>query len=539
MKKYSSTASYVLLAAACVCFMVVCQMYGTRNYVSWPDESWFMEIALSLRDTGQLAAPSLTDAGMGMGQKFVAMPPVYPLSLAGWYAVTSSESLESGRIFCNLLGIAVIVLLFLIMRRMLSNPIWAGIAVLGLAVDVQFVTCANFVRPEILSLVLAYLALLLYIRSYQARERIHAGWFCGAMASATLGMLTHPISAAMGFFVIPVHFVLMRHDRRRLALWIAMALIPLIGVSLWGIYALSDFEIFRSQFIDWEMGRKAGRFTSLKDVLLIFWRSILNYGVKGITNRKIASVSTLLVVGLCAHAFREEHRENIVLLIGVTMMSAFSYHFGREMMYPPLRLPSFFWGLGILMADIADRRLLQPRLWFPRIRGDWVGWRVYVAGVFSLLFALVAVRSTMGTLRIAKEIRMGTRSEAYDRKALASGIIDAVPAGSSLGFRLFPDCLDVLSSSGHFSKISRLGWAVGNEKEQAERVRANEYLVITDSYFDPRSPGHLTDLTQPWWGCLLERKVAALDYEPVARITIGGTNAVTVVYRRRPPSSSL
>jgi hypothetical protein len=156
-----------------------------------------------------------------------------------------------------------------------------------------------------------------------------------------------------------------------------------------------------------------------------------------------------------------------------------------------------------------------------------------MSGAFALLFLVVIARSALGTVRIAREVRTGVRAEAYDRKALASGIIDAVPAGSSLGFRLFPDCLDVLSSSDHFAKLSRLGWAVGDENERADQVRLNEYLVITDAYYDPRSPGRLTDLTQPWWGCRIGRRVAAEDYEPVAHIAIGGTNAVTVVYRRQ------
>jgi len=306
--------------------------------------------------------------------------------------------------------------------------------------------------------------------------------------------------------------------------------LPLVALSLWGLYVLDDVAAFKLQFFDWQSARKAARFDAAGAYLLAGGRVLINYGVKGAGILGLTSTVTLAV--LLLKALREGSGPRPSLLVAIlTLAGGVAVLFGREMAYPPLRLPAFYLGLFLCAESVTDIRSF-PKL--ADVRGGVlrINYPVLFRTVFLAVFVL-SVRSTTATLR---EVRTSPRAQAYDPKVLAARILAATDAGASIGVRLFPDCHDVLERSGHFGAVRKLSWHALNPAELTRYVCENRYLAMTETVLEPRFPGYLRNMTAPAWGGESYRRIAERYYRLHAVVELPGGGATKVYERSSVPA---
>mgnify|MGYP001400420309 CR=1 FL=1 len=220
--------------------------------------------------------------------------------------------------------------------------------------------------------------------------------------------------------------------------------------------------------------------------------TVMNFGVKGDGLAGLLSTMLVGVLGLETLGERDRGRPAFLVLL-LVLLSGLTVNYGLEMWYPPLRLPPFYLALAICI-DAP----LRFRSW-ARIRQQVLLLRY--APLVAVILLLVMSKSTVSTIRLVSEITKSERAEAYSPSTLAQEIMITIPKGSSIGIRVFPDCFDILSHSGHFSRVNRLMWTKLTSDELLDYVvRRNHYLAITDSVLEPQNPGHLIDFTGRIWG---------------------------------------
>lgn len=526
----SVAVSRILLVVACLSVMGFGRFYGTRFHTVWPDESWLIETAATFVSTGTFASPSHVGSGYRLEEGFVAMPPVHPLMLAGWFKLTGRSDVESGRLYANVLGVAMILCVYAMARLLVARGIVPGLVALLLSVDVPFHVCINVGRPEVTALAWSLVALMLYLLALRSGDRISPRWLAGAMLAATLGMLAHPIDGAAGFFSIPAHALLSSRVRRRdMRSWAIMAVVPLIGVAVWLAYACRDFEMFQLQFIDLEVGRKASSQSASQTVGALL-RALTNFGVKGYGAQALLSSLVLGIIAL--RWFGDRTRDGDLLLALAAVLSGFAVNFGREMWYPCLRMPFFYLAVGVLLQELllTSRRVKES---LPSVKAGLFTWCVPYAPLVLLIATAIGVKSTLGAVRIVKEVRTSERAAAYDREQICDKIVETVPEGATLGFMLYPACDDRLRESGHFGGLVRFSYHNLSKEQLTARAKTCEYAAISEQVLDARYPWRPIDLTLPQWGGGLYLAIMASEFHPIKRIETGEYGSVTVIYRRR------
>lgn len=523
-REFVRRANWGLLFVAVCLILVLGQIYGTRFYIAWGDETVFAEISEFFRSHGVLGAPSFEGNGYRLDEKIYFFPPVYPLLLSGWFQLVPN-TLGAARLLSNLVAVLCLVGTWGLAIRLGAKSILPGIVAVGLAIDFQFALMTNWARPDMLACTFSMLALWVYASEKQDGPR--SLWRLAAVSAiGTAGMLTHPIGGMIGFFAIPLHILISpTPDRRRWGLWAILFGVPLFGLALWGIYILQDPVVFKYQFIDWQSARKFDRFTGAPMYLGIVLRTFLNINVKGPGLLGLLSVILTAVLWLKVVRERESRRPALLVLLVVTM-SSLAVYYGREMPYPPLRLPPFYLALAVCIArpgrfqvPASGREFLNPFVFSPAI---------------AVILLLVMIDSIVGVTRVIKEIRFSERAAAYSPRTLAEEIQRTVPKGSSLGIWIFPDCFDVLAHSGHFLRVNRLSWNRLSKAELISYVRdRNDYIAITDSVLEPRNPKHLIDFTNQVWGATGWRDIASQFYILEKTIVLAG-GGITKVYKRDP-----
>jgi hypothetical protein len=312
----------------------------------------------------------------------------------------------------------------------------------------------------------------------------------------------------------------------QLRTWLIFIGIPLLGIALWGIYILQDWDNFYFQMVEWQTARKANRFTTGASIGLNLWKTINFYGVLG-SGWKGAISSIVLVILAIKAAFEKDRRRPVLLAVLMILISNFVVTFGWEMPYPPLRLAPLYFGLALLADPAAFHQLSRGlRDWRQALA---ITPAIFTAIVLSILF----ITSTISTVQLVREVRFSPRASAYEPATLANEIIQRTSPNKSIGIRLYPECLDLLNQSGHFSKISKLAGSHLTQDEFTTFITSLDYLAITDTALEPRYPGISTDFTPDYWGGTLYRNYAKNYFLEDARITLPN-GGLTILYRRNP-----
>ncbi|MDR2017465.1 MAG: glycosyltransferase family 39 protein [Syntrophobacterales bacterium] len=522
-----SNALLLCIAIALVFFLG--HLYGTRYYTVWPDETLFSDIAEEFVTHGIFGAPSFDSNGLRMSEKTYFMPPLYPLSMAAWFRFFS-PTIANARVLSNLFGTGCLVIIFLLALKFRRNSLLAGIIVLCLALDTSFVSMFNFARPDILALTFSFLAVLVYFSGLAEDGKMSRCRFLIAWMIASAGMLTHPIGGAIGFLTIPIHlFLTNRHVRRDFQVWGILAAVPMVALLLWGLYIVQDVDTLRAQFFDWQTMRKTSRYTGLGSYLWIFALTFLNYGAGGTEILGPGPISTILtiVIGLRSLTETDLRRPSLLVLI-LTFVSAFVVYYGKEGMYPPLRLPAFYLAFILCVPTPHEMTsLLKPA----QTGGIRFIRNIFIAATPLLVLASFFARSCLSTRIILREVNGPERSVAYDPSTLARQIIANTAPNSSLAIKLFPDCYDILIHSGYFKTVRQLSYHSLSRENLVRHVLSNDYLAITYSALEPRTPGRLIDFSKPNWGGSMYREIAKRYYHLKKEIVLPG-GGTTLLYQR-------
>lgn len=522
IKKFIHRNLFLILS--CLILLGLGHFYGTRYYIAWPDETLFTDIARSFANGGPLGAPSYAGNGMGVDEKTYFMPPLYPVSLALWYKIAPS-TLLSARVFSNIIALFCIGAIFWLLRLFGRSAGIAGLATLALVFNIEFAFMYNWARPDILALAFSLLAVLVYSWGLNKDPDDFDKYLAGGWILATLGMLTHPIGGLIGFAAIPLHMLRARFQKfGKLRTWLILLVIPLIGLCLWGIYILQDWNNFYYQMFEWQAARKAGRISGVYSILQLLWKTISNYGILGGGWKGI--ISSILLLFLVGKAILEKDRRRPAFLaMLLVLISNFVVVFGYEMPYPPLRLAPFYFGLALLIEPTATD-WIKKTLPFSRKVLDTAP-AVLAGG--TLIFLLIT--SIFSSVKLVYEVRYSERALAYDPNTLATQVVQLTEPGSSIGIRIYPEALDILENSGHFSNIRKLAGAHLSHEAFLQWITSNDYLAITDTVLEPHYPGALNDYTPDIWGGTIYRTMASQYYVEKARIILPN-GGLTILYQR-------
>jgi hypothetical protein len=301
--------------------------------------------------------------------------------------------------------------------------------------------------------------------------------------------------------------------------------VPILAVGLWAVYILQDLLTFQAQFIDWQSARKASKYDDWTSYLRLLLDTFLNYGVKGSGILGGISTGLLILLGLKSLSSNEQ-KHAYLLIVFLALASSLAVNYGREMAYPPLRLPAFYLTLFLCLAPFCAASLF-PKLADIRNRL----FHLDCSPVVVLFLLLLIAHSAWSSLVLVNEVHNSERALAYDPTTLAATIISNTERGSSLAIRVFPDCYDILLHSGHLRTVRKLSWHRLQREELLHYFGSNDYLAITDSVLEPRRPGHLIDLSDPMRGGQQYYQIAEslLSLEKVITLPGGGT---TRLYKR-------
>jgi len=501
-------------------------LYGTRFYIPWPDETLMVEVSENLVQRGFLGAPSLTGSGLHFDENIFLYSPAYFLWLGSWFKIVQS-SLLNARLLSNIMGVVSLSAIFGFAMLLFRQNLLPGLIVLLLALEVHYAWLYNWARPDIMALTCSYVAVWLYLYGFKQRKNHFLIFFTISWIIAVLGMITHPVGGLLGFTCIPLHLLISRDeivkDRRT---WFLLICVPLLALALWGIYILQAPEFFWEQFMEFQIPRKLDRFANFGTIFRLILITLENKGIKSSLSLN-ESLAPIVWIGLVLMVWKEKHPSRpFLMLLLLTFFSTAVVTFGSEMMYPPLRLPSYFLGLGIILK-IAEIRWLNSD---NSIQKQW--FRKSIKILIYVGFIGLMIVTGKKTYERIWEVRYSERAQAYNPESLANAIIRVVEPGASLGIRIFPDCYDLLADSGQFSEVRRLTWLKLSKDELEKYIIQNEYLALTDSVLNPLSSGSKIDLTTSNWGGDAFRE-AANKYYLIYNTLELPKGGVTIIYKKK------
>lgn len=212
----------------------------------WPDEVLFVSPAASLARGEGMGTPVLAGFIPGIDRYTFWLPPGYFLTLAALFRFVEPGSyLLVMRLWSWLLGVVLLGLAWIILRRLIAPSwvIWPSL--LLLATHITFIRAANMGRMEMLTLVWATGAAAVYLR-FLARGGV--GLLAGAGFLSGLACLCHPAGIII-LVSLAAHQVLRGGFRalaqRGIYLFSAAAVVPLLP---WLVYIQQVPGLFLTQF---------------------------------------------------------------------------------------------------------------------------------------------------------------------------------------------------------------------------------------------------------------------------------------------------
>jgi 4-amino-4-deoxy-L-arabinose transferase-like glycosyltransferase len=212
----------------------------------WPDEVLFMSPADSLARGHGMSTAVLAGFISGMDRYTFWLSPGYFVALAALFRFSDpAHELLVMRLFSWMLGVVLLGLAWMILRRLTSHSlmIWPGLILL--ATHPTFIRAANLGRMEMLTLVFAAGAAGVYLRFLekgQSRTAAAAGLLAG------LACLCHPAGIVI-LVALALHQLLKGGlrtlARKEIYLFLASALVPLLP---WLVYILQAPQFFLIQF---------------------------------------------------------------------------------------------------------------------------------------------------------------------------------------------------------------------------------------------------------------------------------------------------
>jgi 4-amino-4-deoxy-L-arabinose transferase-like glycosyltransferase len=216
----------------------------------WWDEAAFADSAYNLAFHGKFGSTTwlpllpMHPDFPHMNQYTFWMPPLYSVTLAGWFAAFGF-SILSMHLYSLIWGVVLVTAVYVLVVSMLGQEQPTLFAAVLTAVNSSVLYSSSTGRPDVMSAALGTAALAAYtaLRNRDFSLSIIISWLFGALA-----LLSHPLGL-IHISVLLIAIVLL--DRKRIRpVHLLYAAAPVCFVMLgWGLYIAKSPEVFKAQFL--------------------------------------------------------------------------------------------------------------------------------------------------------------------------------------------------------------------------------------------------------------------------------------------------
>jgi 4-amino-4-deoxy-L-arabinose transferase-like glycosyltransferase len=391
--------SLLVLAGAFVVYLTYSiGLAMTRD--PWVDEGTFVNPSYALITTGYPGVSVLEDSGSfnpsrtpvsmrGIREHMYFAMLIYIVALAGWMKVFGFGLLTS-RLFTVFCGACLLLLWYYIVRYLTADVTVAVVTIALIAGDVGFIQRASEARMDMLSAVLGFggLAVYLYLRTRSFSWAVFLSNLC-VSASA----FTHPNGGILAFSGLV--FLTFYYDRRSIRLrHVAIALIPyLMGAAGWAWYIAKDVDSFRAQFLfNLTVGGRTDTFksplTTLKrEIEIRYLAGLVGMGATNLSKLKLVIVIAYFcgVVGVAAtRSLRQQKGYRALLFLAVIYFFVLAFTDGtKNLNYTGHVIPLFATLVAALLVYL---------------------WRNHSRAVRGLLVTVVIGLSMIHAARVAHQV---------------------------------------------------------------------------------------------------------------------------------------
>ena len=179
-----SRRGYLALAAACLLLLIEATTLIRTRWVE--DESWIASNSWTFAQEGRIRTTIFPSQP---GYEIAVGPPVYTVTEGYWFAAFGL-GIAQARLLSALAGMITLIVVFFLGRE-IGGTLCGAVAGAIAASDTFLVVAARTARPEAETMLLCWLAILLYLLAVRRESPILAlasGGACG------LGLLCHPLA---------------------------------------------------------------------------------------------------------------------------------------------------------------------------------------------------------------------------------------------------------------------------------------------------------------------------------------------------------
>jgi 4-amino-4-deoxy-L-arabinose transferase-like glycosyltransferase len=256
----------IALSGVMLAIFVISAILMARSKMPWSDEGWFANPAYNLAFHGNMGTNVLEPSGhylnaylSGIQRRTYIVPPLYIITLAGWYRLFGFSLLATRALSlfwaCVTLG-ALFSLVFSLTRRLWLAFLSAAIT----SVDFLFLWGAMDGRMDMMCTALGYAAIAAYL-GLRERNLNQAIFWSHALAAAAL--FTHPNALVAIAALLYLTFMLDRARLRRHHL-VAVGAPYFVLFLAWLPYILQSPMDFRAQFLANAAGPGSARLNALR-----------------------------------------------------------------------------------------------------------------------------------------------------------------------------------------------------------------------------------------------------------------------------------
>lgn len=340
----------LLLIAASFYLLAVYKIATSKE--PFVDEGWIASPGYNLAFHGFMGTSVLDPHGSwlhgelkGIREYTYWIMPLDVLAQAAWYRL-SGFGIVQVRLLAATFGALALLAWFVIVERIMQNPLAASLTVLLTAFDFTFLWSAADGRMDMMCVALGSAGLAVYL--YLRERNLGLAIFLGNCLAAC-SVFTHPNGVV---WVLLLFVLILVYDRRNLKIGYAASVAPyLILAAGWGLYILKHPDYFLAQFdanLHLPTGTRGTGFLhpiyAVKRELVRYWGHFLWGGVWARPVPRFAGLIPCLYWVICLlalihFAIRRQRNLGIILLIfGICLgMMTFgdslkaSYYFGMVM----------------------------------------------------------------------------------------------------------------------------------------------------------------------------------------------------------------
>ena len=215
-----------------------------KNPPIWPDESIYMDTALTLVKTGQLATSIFNGAIIGLEKYAAWYPPLYFYVLSFWIA-TFGSSIEIMRLLSVLFSLGSLILIYKIAKNIFESTRLAILSILMITVDYWFSLSSRVGRMDSLAFFLLVSTFYFFLRANKDKHQTN---YLVAGTIAGLSVINHPLGLIAPVVIIIYLFIVQPSFKEKF--FSALNFLLPVGIMLliWYINMGNFFDLFVEQY---------------------------------------------------------------------------------------------------------------------------------------------------------------------------------------------------------------------------------------------------------------------------------------------------